>query len=220
VRLLALEHSGRTVSAALVDGRETHELRAPREEGGEALLGFVDRLLRKTGLSGPEIDALVCGIGPGSYTGIRVALGLAQGLARSWNRPLLGLSGSEALARRALERAGSPLPVLVALAAGLGEVARLWYRPEEEVRPEDHGLLTADLLRHEGAASALPFVAIGSGLPCSPPQDWDRCRLYLPEEEATARDYLPLVSAARVERASPVEDVHPLYLRAGVRTGA
>ncbi len=216
MRLLALEQSGRSVSAALTDGRVTREIRAPREEGGEALLAFVHRLLSELGLAGTDLDALVCGVGPGSYTGVRVALGLAQGFARAWGRPLLGLTGTEALARRAPEQTDPPLPVLVALEAGLGQVARLWYRPGFAVRAEDHALLTADELGAEGAGSAGPFVAVGHGLPWHRPPDWKRCRLYRPGEEATAQDLLALVTGPRLEAAPSPQDVAPLYLRPAV----
>jgi len=216
VRLLALEQSAKTVSAALSDGRERRVLRGPRGGGGESLLGFVDRLLAEAGLSGTSLDALVCGIGPGSYTGVRVALGLAQGLARAWDCPLLGLAGTEALARRALERTRGPLPVLVALEAGLGEAARLWFRPGCEVRTEDHALLTAEALRAEGAGASEFFVAIGSALSESAPSDWAHCRLYLPGVEATAEDYLPLVTRDRLANAPPPVEVSPLYLRPAV----
>jgi tRNA threonylcarbamoyladenosine biosynthesis protein TsaB len=216
VRLLALEQSTKTVSAALSDGRERRVLRGPRGGGGESLLGFIDRLLAEAGLSGTSLDALVCGIGPGSYTGVRVALGLAQGLARAWDCPLLGLTGTEALARRALEQACGPLPVLVALEAGLGEAARLWFRPGREVRVEDHALLAAQALQAEGAGAPETFVAVGSALPKTAPPDWRRCRLYLPDEEATAEDYLPLVTRDRLANAPPPMEVSPLYLRPAV----
>ena len=217
MRLLALEQSATGVSAAVADGEERRELRAPREGGGEALLELVDRLLAGAGWRGEDLDALACGIGPGPYTGVRVVLGLAQGFARAWNRPLYGLTSTEVLGERVRAVAGSTLAVLVALEAGLGEVARLWSRPGVAARAEDHALLAAEELRAEGAAYPEAFAAAGSGLGPVRPPEWERCRLYLPGEEATAVDFLPLLTPERLAGTSPPEEVAPLYLRPAVR---
>lgn len=217
MRILALEQSGRTVSAALeVDG-EMGELSAPRGEGGEALLDFVESLLARAGIGGESLDVLAVGVGPGSYTGVRVALGLAQGMAEAWGRPLLGLSGCEALARRVCAQTGWSGPALVALEAGLGESATLWVRPGRAVEPEHHALLDGPALLAAGFSGPDPFLAAGTGLPVSRPDGWARCVCYFPDLEASARDYLPLArERLRTGVLTPAADITPLYLRPAV----
>lgn len=217
MRILALDHSGETVSAALALDEEVHELVAPRHEGGESLLAFLSTLLRRAGVDGSELDLLVVGIGPGSYTGIRVALGLAQGLATAWRRPLLGASAAEALALQVASGQSWSGRVLVALDAGLGESATLVYDPRHVPAQDDHHLLGLAELVHWGDTQRVPFLAAGSGLPSACPPTWRQCRGYLPGARVTARDYL-LLASSPLSRASPraPSQVTPLYLRPAV----
>ena len=103
--LLALAGSASPASAALVDcGSATSagpgvKCIARHESGGksgEELLGAVAHWVGTWGV--PEVLAL--DVGPGSFTGLRVGLGLAQGLALAWNRLVLPLSSAQIMASR------------------------------------------------------------------------------------------------------------------------
>jgi tRNA threonylcarbamoyladenosine biosynthesis protein TsaB len=104
MKILALEFSGELRSVALhVAGEKPAQIQetAPRQRGPLAL---VDELLRSTGVEREEIQCLAVALGPGSYTGIRSAIALAQGWELALGVPLLGVSSIEALAALALAR--------------------------------------------------------------------------------------------------------------------
>lgn len=120
--ILAIETSGSVGSIALaVDGRiQEREIATPREQTGR-LLPLVDELLRERGLTVARLDAVAFGRGPGSFTGLRIAAAVAQGLAMSARLPVLPVSSLAAVAQRALDTAGVERS-LVCVDARMGEV--------------------------------------------------------------------------------------------------
>jgi len=96
--------TNRATSALVGDG----EVLAERVSRAQTLLEDVDALLRQAGAHPGELDLLAVGIGPGSFTGIRIGLAVAEGLALSLGVPGAGVSTLDALA------AGAPgaLPVV------------------------------------------------------------------------------------------------------------
>ncbi len=129
--LLALDASSSACSVALwmdgdVMGRVEH---APRGHT-RRLMPMIDALLAEAGIARESIDALAYGHGPGSFTGIRIAAGAAQGIAYALERPLLGISTLRALALSAWHRDGATL-VMPALDARLGELYVALYQVEQ-----------------------------------------------------------------------------------------
>lgn len=105
LKLLAFDTSNDTCSCCLhVDGESTsRRVREPRRHA-ELLLGMVVDLLAEGGLDLGELDALAFGRGPGSFTGLRIASGVAQGLARGRRLPVVPVSSLRALAQGARRR--------------------------------------------------------------------------------------------------------------------
>ena len=64
---------------------------------------FVDELLRETGVQPDELDAVAVGMGPGSYTGLRIGVSFAKGLCYGLNIPLIAVGSLDALAEVAIE---------------------------------------------------------------------------------------------------------------------
>ena len=64
---------------------------------------FVDELLRETGIAPDELDAVAVGMGPGSYTGLRIGVSFAKGLCYGLNIPLIAVGSLDALAQVAIE---------------------------------------------------------------------------------------------------------------------
>lgn len=99
MKILALETSTDLCSAALwrdgaVDAREA----VAGQRHSELLLPMVDALLASHGLKAAELDGIAFGSGPGSFTGLRIACGVAQGIAFGANLPVVGISTLLALA--------------------------------------------------------------------------------------------------------------------------
>lgn len=122
MKLLALDTSGDACSCCLhVDGEHAQELTLEPRRHAELLLPMVQRLLDRAGITLGVLDALAFGRGPGSFTGLRIAAGVTQGLAFGADLPVVPISSLAATARRAWREQGHPR-VLAAFDARIGEV--------------------------------------------------------------------------------------------------
>lgn len=103
MRVLALETSSRRGSAALWDsGRLVcNALHEEPNAHGERMLPLVQALVAEAQWPASSIDRLGVGVGPGSFTGLRVGIALGQGLALGLDRPLVGVVSLEAMAAAA-----------------------------------------------------------------------------------------------------------------------
>jgi tRNA threonylcarbamoyladenosine biosynthesis protein TsaB len=100
MRVLGIETSTRRGSVAALEGTVTlgsltHEVPSAH---AEQVLALVERLLAEVGWSRSSIDRVAVGIGPGSFTGLRVGIALAQGIALGLARPIVGVGSLAALA--------------------------------------------------------------------------------------------------------------------------
>jgi tRNA threonylcarbamoyladenosine biosynthesis protein TsaB len=118
MKLLAIDAATEACSAALlVDGTLLARYEVIGRGHAERLLPMVDELLAEAGLSLTALDALAFGRGPGAFTGVRIAVGLAQGLAFGAGLPVVPVSNLAALGRLALDEASAAgVPVDRALA--------------------------------------------------------------------------------------------------------
>ena len=101
--MLALDTASPTGSVALVQGECLlgESLLNLKTTHSERLLGVVDRLLEGLGCTLDQLDALAVVRGPGSFTGLRVGMATAKGLALALELPLVGISSLAALAANA-----------------------------------------------------------------------------------------------------------------------
>jgi tRNA threonylcarbamoyladenosine biosynthesis protein TsaB len=189
VLTLAFDTATSAATAALVrDGTVLGE----RVSRAVSVLEDVDGLLREAGAGQRDLTGLVVGTGPGSFTGLRLGLAAARGLAFALELPVAGVSTLRALA------AGSPgaLPVID---AGRHEVFVL-DGPEPAVRkPQELDLEPGTLCVGDGA---LRYRAVLESAGAEiPPDDDER---HLPRARfhaALARDF------------GPADQIEPLYLR-------
>jgi tRNA threonylcarbamoyladenosine biosynthesis protein TsaB len=161
--------SATAVGLRLADG-STLEARDDPPAGGHPghatkLLGMAHRLLDQAGLGWGELDRLAVGVGPGTFTGLRVGVATARGLAQSLSLELVGVSSLRALAQgasRAIDSSSSGL--LAAIDARRGEAFMAAFDRDL------HELLAPRALAPEligqavlEAGSEGPWTAIGDG---------------------------------------------------------
>ncbi|MCB1553584.1 MAG: tRNA (adenosine(37)-N6)-threonylcarbamoyltransferase complex dimerization subunit type 1 TsaB [Xanthomonadales bacterium] len=139
--LLALETSTEACSVALwSDGRlfDRHEL-APRRHA-ELVLAWAQALLEDAGIARSDLDAIAVGRGPGGFTGVRLGVSVAQGLAFALDRPVFPVSTLRALAAQAPEHgSGEGGSVLAAIDARMGEVYLGMYTLDADGLPQSLG---------------------------------------------------------------------------------
>lgn len=122
MKLLALETATEACSAAVwVEGAvlECYEL-APRRHAA-LILPMIESVLAEAGLTMNQLDAIAVGRGPGAFTGVRIAMGIAQGLAFAADLPVAPLSTLAVLALGAARETGQS-QIATALDARMGEV--------------------------------------------------------------------------------------------------
>jgi len=147
MNLLAIETASETCSVALSIKGEVRERfkHAPRQHA-ELLLPWVEQLMAEAGIGFTALDAIAYSRGPGSFTSLRIGIGIVQGLAWASDRPVVPVSSLAATAQSA---AGNGVDVvLVAVDARMNEVFTGTFEkdshglmrpiaPEKVCRPED-----------------------------------------------------------------------------------
>lgn len=118
MKILAVETSTEYCSVALwQDGAVSERCELVGQRHSEVLMAMLDALLQDTGYRIQDMDGIAFGKGPGSFTGVRIACGVAQGLALGANLPVVGVCTLEAVA----ESSGKE-KVIVALDARMDEL--------------------------------------------------------------------------------------------------
>lgn len=158
MKLLALDTSTEYLTLALsLDGEiRTRELHAGQTHS-QRILPLLRELLDETGMALTQLDGIAFGAGPGSFTGLRIGCGVAQGLAFGANLPVVGVCTLQALA----EASGSD-KVIACLDARMGEVYHAVYVRQAGVWQE---VLAPGLYKPEAvpAVEGEGWIGVGSG---------------------------------------------------------
>jgi len=134
MKLLALDTSTEACSAALYrDGDITSRFDLAPRRHAELILPMIDAVLVEARLTLDQLDAIGFGRGPGSFTGVRIAAGVAQGLAFASGLPLVAVSSLAALAEGAKNNGEH---ILAAIDARMGELYYGCYRIREHAMLE------------------------------------------------------------------------------------
>jgi len=218
-RILALDTATEACSAALLNQQQIDarfEI-APRDHT-QRILPLVQELLHAGQLELTTLDALAFGRGPGSFTGVRIGIGIAQGLALGADLPMIGVSSLATMAQGAWRLSGATR-VLAAIDARMGEV--YWAAYQRDEQGEWHGAETEAVLKPEDvqthlAALSGTWTTVGTGW-AAYPQLQATAGLELIAGGVTlpaAEDMLPLAERAwQRGEAVAVAEAEPVYLR-------
>lgn len=219
MKLLAFETATEACSVALyVDGQvlERFEL-APRRHA-ELSLPWAEQLLAEAGIVRSQLDAIALGRGPGAFTGVRLAIAIAQGIALALDRPLLPVSTLQTLALRAPEDAPQ---VLASIDARMGEVyAARYLRVAGELQLQGgEAVLAPQALQLPDDGSR--WFGVGTGFAAVDSHLSERLASRLTGVDAQAlpraSDLLKIAAPAFARgEAIAAEQVQPAYLRDNV----
>ena len=218
MKILALETSARAVSVAITENGKA--LASAYQDTGlthsRTLMPLAESLLRNVGLSARDMDAFAVAAGPGSFTGIRIGVAAAKGLAFGAERPAVGVSTLAAIARNVAVFDGL---VVAAMDARREQIYEAAFRTNDgtlrRLTP-DRAVSLADL-SEELRGETLPILVVGDGA--------GLCAGYLNAHGVACRTAPPhlvmqnAVSVALEAETMPerefvsAQDLRPVYLR-------
>ena len=217
MKILAVDTATEACSAALyIDGdiQQRFEI-APREHT-RLLLPMVDSLMAEADLRPQQLDAIAFGCGPGSFTGVRIATGVMQGIAYAADLPVVPVSTLAAITQACLQKTEYET-IFTAVDARMNEIYWAVYQRDAEGYAQ---LLGREKVQPATEVDALELTGYGIG------SGWQRYEQALTERLGRQligfdADYLPhsaqiaLLAAVAVKRGQtvPVEQAMPVYLR-------
>lgn len=217
MKILALDTATEACSAALyIDGdiQERFEI-APRVHT-KLLLPMIDSLMAEAELRPQQLDAIAFGCGPGSFTGVRIATGVMQGIAYGADLPVVPVSTLAAISQACLQKTQENT-IFTAVDARMNEIYWAVYQRDAEGYAE---LVGKERVQPASDVDALSLTGYGIG------SGWQQYESILREKLnnqliAFDADYLPhsadiaLLGAVGVKRNKTVsvEQAMPVYLR-------
>jgi tRNA threonylcarbamoyladenosine biosynthesis protein TsaB len=132
VNLLAIDASTEACSVALLfNGQLFKRFELCPQSHSQLLLPMVDAVLKEASCTLHQLDGLVYGQGPGSFTGVRIGIGVAQGLGFAANLAMVGVSTLQTMAQIAFEK-HNQTQVIAAIDARMDEVYNGYYQVDKQ----------------------------------------------------------------------------------------
>lgn len=222
MKLLALDTSTEACSVALQIGAEILSLyEVCPQQHSKRVLPMVQQLLSQAGIALKDLDGIVFGRGPGSFTGVRIGVGVAQGLAFGAGLPLYGVSTLAAMAQAA-KRLYHADKVVAAIDARMAEVylgcyqldaAGLMQLAGEEIARKPAELVAADVPAGFGAAKVF---GVGTGFQTYPDAliTWQQVHICPQILYPSAQDMLVLSQVALTKGLFVAPELaEPTYVR-------
>ena len=218
-RILAIDTATEACSVALWNNGEKHALFeiCPREHT-QRILPMVQQILAESGVSLNQLDALAFGRGPGSFTGVRIGIGIAQGLAMGADLPMIGVSTLATMAQGAFRQMGAT-QVLASIDARMGEVYWGQYQRQNDgvwLGENTEAVFTPERAQQNVMALAGEWASVGTGwgtypdMAAATPITLVDGQITLPQAE----DMLPLALVDfALGKMTAVENAQPTYLR-------
>lgn len=218
-RILAIDTATEACSVAIWDQGEIHaRFERCQREHTQRILPLVQQLLAEAGVTLRQLDALAFGRGPGSFTGVRIGIGIGQGLALGADLPMLGISTLQTMAQGAW-RMTAAQRVLAAIDARMGEVYWGQFERQQDgcwLATEGEAVLSPLQVLQRVQRLQGNWARVGTGWQTYPDLVAGSAvnvtdgQMLLPQAE----DMLPLaLQAWRQGLAVSVQDAEPSYLR-------
>ena len=223
MNILAIETATEACSAALLyNNRIYTRFEHQPQQQARLILPMIDALLTEAGITLHELDTLAFGRGPGSFTGVRIAAAVTQGLAVAANLPVVPVSTLAAIAQRVYREHGHQ-HVLTALDARMQEVYWGVYSLDDNDVMQLHGaeIVTAPEQVPVPQSTHAQWVAAGSGWEVYKSRLSQACQPLLSTVIAIhwpdAVDILSLAHAQYIAQGGvSAEQAVPVYLRDNV----
>lgn len=211
--VLAIDTAIEACSAAVFDSTHSEIVAAesmPMARGhAEALLPLIARVMDRAGLGFPEIDRIAVTTGPGSFTGLRVGIAAARGIALATGKPAVGLSTLAAYAAPFIAD-DDTLPVIAAIDARHGHVYLQVFGPGGRTLVAPRVVSLAEALRL--AASGMPrLVGTAATILAAAWPSGERPPSLIEQSPAPDIGWVARLGAAAVDTGLPPK---PFYLRA------
>jgi tRNA threonylcarbamoyladenosine biosynthesis protein TsaB len=217
MRILAIDTATEICSVALlIDGACSSREVLTQRTHAELVLPMVDELLREASLTLREVDCIAYGRGPGAFTGVRVAVGVVQGLAFGARRPTVGVSSLAAVAYQVMQ---PDALVLVCMDARMSEVYTAIYSAQSdgglELESPERVLAPGEVDGPIAGGRNRAMVLAGTGFRAYPEL---RARFPdLPVHDELLPHARDIAALAQIEfkagRAQSAANVQPTYLR-------
>lgn len=212
---LAFDTSSPRLSLGLYEGsRPLGEHQADTQgQHAEALLPAIDRLTREAGKTPKQLQLVAVGLGPGSFTGTRIGIAAAKGLALALNIPVLGINALEALAHAAPE----PIPRIALINAGRGQLFAAAYATDPTAPPLAAPAVVNPEALLQTLARLLPGAAalLGDGLELAQHQLPSAWRQSSGNPVHPRASEIARLALGRMHQTgpTPLDTLAPLYLR-------
>lgn len=219
MRILALDSASAAFSVAVLDDGA---LRARRFEArlrghAERLAPMIEAVVAESGVAFDDFDAVAVTVGPGTFTGVRIGLATARGLALATGAPLIGVTTLEAVAAAVPEAARAGRDLMVVLDARKGEVYVQRFSADLTPLDAPRNLPPATV---PGLFGDAPVLVVGAGQGLVEPYIGDRSSVSVAPDGGTG-ETMGLPDAAWVARLAAARGVpeagaalpEPLYIR-------
>lgn len=162
MNILALDTTTGSCSVAVLAGEKSYSVAGGQPAlQAEKLFSLIAEVLHQAGLSYKSLGAIAVTTGPGSFTGVRIGLAAAKGIALAAALPLIGIGSLEAIAWEARGYGGNDIPILAVMDARRNQVYAQYF--SAEARP----LGEASLLNLDAIAQIVPqgpVILAGNGI--------------------------------------------------------
>ena len=228
VNYLAIDASTEACSVALqINGKLYSRYDLCPQSHSLQLLPMVDEVLKEAGIKLSQCDGLIFGRGPGSFTGVRIGVGVAQGLAFTANLPVVGVSSLQAMAQLAFMQGkvqgkvkGQQVSVIAAIDARMGEVYNGYFMLDENniMQPQCAEAVTPPEQLAQHLSSVVNNVEYGVGT------GWDayseklsslKSNTGTPDVLFPSAEAMLAIGVIALEQGKGVaaEDAQPVYVR-------